>query len=122
MGETASALKHVAAKGDAKSVNRLVQLLEDTHWWTRLAAVEALAAVAAREHKEAVSHVLELLEGDVSEQPCWHVKEETAAALVGISSDSSTFIARGEPLDLEDVHARCTAVTLMCQRLDTKSA
>lgn len=125
--EVASALQQVAARGNCDAVNRLVQFLEDSHWWTRLAAVEALAAVADKQHRETVALVLELVEVAKASagEPLhiqWHVKEQNVLALVGISCDSRAFVARGEPLDTEDVYARFAVVDLMCHRVHDATA
>merc|ERR1712216_207776 len=111
--EVACALQKVAKRGDSDVVTRLIQLLGDKHWWTRLAAVEALTAVADRQQREAVSHVLEFVDVlDSSPSLQWRVDEENVLALIGIPTDP-TAAANGEPLDAEDVYARFAAVRLM---------
>lgn len=98
--EVAHALKRVARRGHAATVSRLVELLDDKHWWSRIAAVEALAAVATQaDHK--VSHVLTL---DA------HGATVRVNALLGLLG-----MLNVDLVDPEDIEARASAATRCCE-------
>lgn len=111
LADIAEALGHIACRGDERVIARLLELLEEERWWTRLAALHALAIVASPADSQKVEHLLEMKDGVL-----WSLRPDEALAFLGVPPPPDS-----EPLDPEDIYTRAAALQAVCEELAANS-